>query len=228
MKKIGNILWGIVFIIIGVIIGLNALDITHINIFFSGWWTLFIIIPCFIDLFNDKDKTGDIIGIIVGVILLLCAQNILSFAIVWKLAIPTILIVLGISIIFKSSINSKLNKEIDKLKQKSNAENEYCSTFSSQDIKFDNQEFQGANLTAVFGGVRADLRNAIINEEQVINCSAIFGSIEIIPSDEINIKVKTTSIFGGVSNSRKNKEINNELKTVYINAMCLFGGVSIK
>ena len=198
MKKIGNILWGIVFIIIGVIIGLNALDITHINIFFSGWWTLFIIIPCFIDLFNDKDKTGDIIGIIVGIILLLCAQNILSFAIVWKLAIPTILIVLGISIIFKSSINSKLNKEIDKLKQKSNVENEYCSTFSSQDIKFENQEFQGANLTAVFGGVRADLRNAVINEEQVINCSAIFGSIEIIPSDEINIKVKSTSIFGGV------------------------------
>ena len=97
MKKIANVLWGIVLITIGVIIGLNALDITHINIFFNGWWTLFIIIPCFIDLFNDKDKTGDIIGIIVGVILLLCAQNILSFAIVWKLAIPTILIVLGIS-----------------------------------------------------------------------------------------------------------------------------------
>ena len=108
MKKIGNILWGIVFIIIGVIIGLNALDITHINIFFSGWWTLFIIIPCFIDLFNDKDKTGDIIGIIVGIILLLCAQNILSFAIVWKLAIPTILIVLGISIIFKSILDFHL------------------------------------------------------------------------------------------------------------------------
>lgn len=228
MKKIANVLWGIVLITIGVIIGLNALDITHINIFFNGWWTLFIIIPCFIDLFNDKDKTGDIIGIIVGVILLLCAQNILSFAIVWKLAIPTILIVLGISIIFKSSINSKLNKEIDKLKQKSNVENEYCSTFSSQDIFFDNQEFKGANLTAVFGGINCSLKKSNINENQVINCSSIFGSIEIYPSDEINIVVKSNSIFGGVSNSRKNKEINKDLKTVYINAFCLFGGVSIK
>ena len=123
---------------------------------------------------------------------------------------------------------SAFSNWIDALTSLLNVENEYCSTFSSQDIKFENQEFQGANLTAVFGGVRADLRNAVINEEQVINCSAIFGSIEIIPSDEINIKVKSTSIFGGVSNSRKNKEINNELKTVYINAMCLFGGVSIK
>ena len=45
--KLSNILWGIVLIILGVIIGLNALDITHIDIFFKGWWTFLIIIPCF-------------------------------------------------------------------------------------------------------------------------------------------------------------------------------------
>ena len=54
MKKIGNILWGVVLIIIGLIIGGNALGITHINIFFNGWWTLFIIIPCFIGLFREN------------------------------------------------------------------------------------------------------------------------------------------------------------------------------
>lgn len=31
-----NILWGIVLVIIGVIVGLNALNITNINIFFNG------------------------------------------------------------------------------------------------------------------------------------------------------------------------------------------------
>lgn len=56
MKKT-NILWGLVFIILGVIFGLNALEITNINIFFSGWWTLFIIVPSFIDLFKKNDKT---------------------------------------------------------------------------------------------------------------------------------------------------------------------------
>ena len=228
MKKIANVLWGIVLITIGVIIGLNALDITHINIFFSGWWTLFIIIPCFIGLFNEKDKTGNIIGLFIGIVLLLCAQNLLRFDIVWKLALPTILVIIGISIIFKNSLNSKFNNEIEKINQISNKDSEYCSTFSSQDIGFENQEFKGANLTAVFGGVKCDLRKSIINEDQVVNCSAIFGSIEIIPSEEINIKVKSNSIFGGVSNERKNKEINKELKTVYINAFCLFGGVSIK
>lgn len=35
MKKFGNILWGLVFIVVGLIIGCNAMGITDINIFFT-------------------------------------------------------------------------------------------------------------------------------------------------------------------------------------------------
>lgn len=63
MKNIENILWGIVFIIIGIIVGINALGIVNINLFFSGWWTLIIIIPCFIGLFGEKEKSGNVIRI---------------------------------------------------------------------------------------------------------------------------------------------------------------------
>ena len=45
MKKISTVLVGIIFVVAGVIIGLNSFGITDINIFFDGWWTLFIIIP---------------------------------------------------------------------------------------------------------------------------------------------------------------------------------------
>ncbi len=61
MKNFGNILWGIVLIIIGLIVGGNALGITNIDIFFDGWWTLFIIIPCFIGLFKERGEAGNII-----------------------------------------------------------------------------------------------------------------------------------------------------------------------
>lgn len=65
MGNFSKILWGIALIALGVVIGLNALDITHINLLFRGWWTLFIIIPCLIGLFDDKSegKTGNIIRI---------------------------------------------------------------------------------------------------------------------------------------------------------------------
>ena len=56
MKSFKNIIWGLILITIGVIWGLNALEITKINIFFDGWWTLFIIIPCLANLFKDTEK----------------------------------------------------------------------------------------------------------------------------------------------------------------------------
>ena len=45
MKKISSVIWGIVLIAAGALFALNALNITNIDIFFDGWWTLFIIVP---------------------------------------------------------------------------------------------------------------------------------------------------------------------------------------
>ena len=104
MKKFGNVLWGIVLIVIVLIVGGNALGITNINIFFDGWWTLFIIIPCFIGLFKDNEKTGNLIGLLIGVALLLACQDILDFGLIWKLAFPAILVAIGLSIIFKDAL----------------------------------------------------------------------------------------------------------------------------
>ena len=99
MKKLSSILWGILLIVLGVIFGLNALEITDIDIFFKGWWTLIIIIPCFIGVLTDESKTGNLIGLVIGVVLLLCARDILSFSMVMKLVLPVLLIVIGCGII---------------------------------------------------------------------------------------------------------------------------------
>lgn len=227
MKKFRNILWGLLLIVVGLIIGGNALGITNINIFFDGWWTLFIIVPCFIDLFKTKDKTGNVIGLLIGVALLLVCQEILNFELIWKLLLPTILVVIGISLIFKNAIGGKVNKEIKKLNEKKGKENEYCATFSGQDVKFAGEKFEGADLTAVFGGIKCDLRNAIIESDTVINTSSIFGGIDIYVPENVKVKIKSSSIFGGVSDDRKYTEKENA-HIIYVNATCLFGGVDIK
>lgn len=61
MKKYGNVLRGLILILIGIIIGINSLNIAEIDIFFRGWWTLLIIIPCGIGLFTElKGGLGSI------------------------------------------------------------------------------------------------------------------------------------------------------------------------
>ena len=202
--------------------------ITNINIFFDGWWTLFIIVPCFIGLFKEREKTGNIIGLAIGVILLLCCQDMIDFETVWKLLVPAILIIIGVSLIFKDAFGSKINEEIKKLNESKTKDGGYCATFSGQNIKFDGEKFNGTDLNAVFGGIKCDLRNAIIENDVVINTSSIFGGTEIYIPENVKVKVKSTSIFGGVDEKKQNKIENTDVHTIYINATCLFGGVEIK
>lgn len=225
MNKISNLLWGFVFIVVGVIFGLNILDITNIDIFFDGWWTLFIIIPCFIGLFKDEDRSSNLIGLIIGICLLLGCMDIVEFSLIWKLMVPAILVMIGLSLIFKDALNSKVKKEIKKLNKTDSKE--YCACFSGQTIDFNEEEFKGCSMSAIFGGIKCDLKNAIVKEDVVINATSVFGSITIYVPNDVNVKINSTSIFGGVSDERKDKSKDNE-HTIYINATSTFGGIEIK
>lgn len=227
MKKAKSILWGVVLIIIGVIFALNAFDITNISIFFDGWWTLFIIVPCAIGLFTDKDKTGSIIGLLIGVFLLLCTRGILSFELLWKLALPAIIIIIGVKMIFGGIFNSKSNEVLNKIKENGGSLKSTSAIFAGQDINFNGEVFEGAEFNAIFGGIKCDLRNAVITDDCVINACSIFGGIDIFLPDNVNVKVNSNSIFGGISDKYRRNSQNNAV-TVYINGTCMFGGVDLK
>lgn len=227
MEKVSRVMWGIVLVVLGVIIGANAMDIIDVNIFFDGWWTLFIIVPCFISLFDNvnESKVGNLIGLAIGVLLLLAAQGLFSFSIIAKLIIPFILVIIGISMIFGSALRTKINEKI-KAANTNDLEN-IVATFSEQVVNVDDTEkFKGANLDAVFGSVVLDLSKAHVEKESVIKASAIFGGIDIIVPKDTVVKVKSLPIFGGVSNvTRKEKDAKN---IIYVDGFALFGGIEIK
>ncbi len=225
MRKVSSILWGIVLVAIGVIFALNAFNITDINVFFDGWWTLFIIVPCAIGLFTEREKSGNIIGIVIGVFLLLCCQDILSFSMLWKLLVPAIIIIVGLKMVFMGIFGNKTNEIFKKLKSESKDIKSGCAVFSGCDIKYDGELFEGAELTAVFGGVNCDLKNAIIEKDCAIQLSAIFGGIDILVPANVNVKVSSNCIFGGISNKTA---VHKEAPTIYISGTCMFGGVEIK
>ena len=227
MRKIGNTLWGIVLVVIGVILTLNALDITNINIFFNGWWTLLIIIPSAIELIARENKFWSAVWLIIGILLLLACRDILDFDLIWKLTIPVLLILIGINLIFKDKIDRKMEKKRKELKEKGQQMEEYCATFGEIKEDFNNQEFNGANVTAVFGSVDLDLRKAVINEDKFVKTSAIFGGIEILVPENVNIKVKSVPIFGATSN-KTGRKFDEKLPTIYVDSFCMFGGVDIK
>ena len=97
MKNISSIIWGLVLVAVGVILGGNALGWFNIDVFFDVWWTLFIIIPCAIGFVTEPgERIGHLIGLAVGVFLLLGCLDVLSFEILWKLVFPAIIILVGL------------------------------------------------------------------------------------------------------------------------------------
>lgn len=225
MKK-SNIILGIVLIVAGIIFALNALEITKIDVFFDGWWTLFIIVPCAVGLFTEREKTGNVIGIVIGAALLLYCQDVIKFELVWKLLVPAIVIIIGIKMLFNGIFSGKANEIIKNMKESGKEMKSGFAAFSGSNISFDGEVFDGAELTAVFGGVECDLRNAVIEKDCAIKASAIFGGVDILVPENVNVKVNSISIFGGVSDKAKRSKEN--AVTIYVSGVCMFGGVDIK
>lgn len=205
-------LFGILIIIIGIIFLGNNLEFWNIDIFFNGWWTLFIIIPSISGLLK-KEYISSLLGLTIGVLLLLSSNNVIEWDMVGKVFLPIVIIMVGVSFIFKSKPVIG-NKEKDV----------YFGLFSGTEEKLTKLN---KNLTciSIFGGIDLDLTKAKIDKDIKIECISIFGGIDLKIPDNVNIKSSGLPMFGGFEN---NKNIDkNSKNTINIDYICIFGGVDV-
>ena len=211
MKSKSSMFWGLILIVVGVLFLGNNLNWWDIDIFFDGWWSLFIIIPSTYGLFDGTSRGGSLISLTVGVLLLLAAQDIINYGMIWKILVPIIIIVIGLSLIFNNGKKKKMDK---------NAK-EYIAVFSGveENIKELVSDFK---VISVFGSVELDLRKAKIDKD--IYIEAIFGGVDIKLPDNVKLQVSGIPIFGGVENKYKDEEGN---VTITIHYTCVFGGIDL-
>ena len=101
MKKANGLIIGLIFIAVGLLYACNALDILEFSIFFPGWWTLFIIIPCIVALTRkNEDKTGPVIGLAIGICFLINAQDFAFHIDFWPMAVAVLCIAIGVKLMF--------------------------------------------------------------------------------------------------------------------------------
>ncbi|SHO47815.1 LiaF transmembrane domain-containing protein [Anaerocolumna xylanovorans] len=220
-----NLIWGIIFIILGVGFGGEAMGLWDFNIFFSGWWALIIVILSVVSIIQNGPKTGNIIWLAIGGMLFLGQQDIVDFDVIGKLIVPVIFVLIGISIIFRNSFH--LKRDQFKNVKFQGGMNQHSAIFAGNEYHVHGEKFMGTNMNAIFGGVELDLREAIIEEDIVINATVAFGGIDITVPGNVNVKVSNIPIFGGVSN-KAGRTYNESLPTIYVNSTCMFGGIDIK
>lgn len=229
MKNLSKVMWGLILIILGLIIALNSLGLANIDIFFSGWWTLFIIVPSLINLLSGRNVKDSCLWLIIGIVLLLAAQDFISFRLVLKLIVPFIIVFIGVSIVLDGMFDDKVKKHVDNAKVQ---DLESIVGMFADEKRVIDYEFKGAVIDTAFGHVLLDIRDAKIKDEATIKVSSIFGGVDLRVPDDVEVKVKANRVFGGVENlvksgNRKGNK-NEKVKTIYVEAFAMFGGINIK
>ncbi len=91
--------------------------------------------------------------------------------------------------------------------------------------------FQGGNVTAIFGGSELDLtRSKLAPGEHVLEVVAIFGGTTLIVPKEWNVVIDVLPLFGGFSHKglRSPNIVTNPESTLVIKGVVIFGGGEIK
>jgi len=102
-----------------------------------------------------------------------------------------------------------------------------AASFGADEYIFRGESFHGARLDAFFGGIRVDLRNAVISEDEEIDIHTFMGGVELLVPDSINVIVKSHSFIGGVGDGTT-KSIGKDARCLHITASNFLGGVSVK
>ena len=227
MKQARPIIWGIAIVALGVIFGGNAIGLFNFDVFFDGWWTLFIIVPSAVSLITEKERLQSLAFLGAGIIMLLAAQHVFEWEVAWKAILALFLILIGLSIIFRSIFHSKNDKEVEKKVKDADDKTMDAQTavFSGSERVYNDEVFSGSNMVAVFGGAELDLRKAKFTKDTVIKAFALFGGVEIKVPEDVNIKSKSGFIFGGISDDRKGESKGKY--TIYLDAAGGFGGITI-
>ena len=88
--------------------------------------------------------------------------------------------------------------------------------------------FEGADLTALFGGVELDLRDAGIADRPArVSATAMFGGCEIAVPPTWNVRMDVFPIFGGAEDERKRRDSDHDEIDLIVTGFVAFGGLVI-
>ena len=229
MNRTSKIIGGIALLAFGIVWALELFNLININL--EGWWTLFIIVPCFVNIFNDKHKAGSVIGFGIGILLLLAARNIILWNDIWKFIICLVAVVWGISLLFfskkRSCCHCHTTDETKTIIMDGSKMHKIDVSFSKQDYSYSGQRFEGAEVNTRFGFTSLDLRGADIMDGAVITLDCSFGGMEIRIDKGICVKNDIETAFAGVDCDCNTQQADG-LKTLYVKGHCNFGGIEIK
>ena len=99
--------------------------------------------------------------------------------------------------------------------------------FGGQDLFYGHEEFTGASYTAIFGGLTINLRNVKLAGDVIVNVTAIFGGIDLILPENVQVVSNVIPVLGG-ADCKYPSSRDSSAPRIIVNGSVAFGGVTIK
>lgn len=194
--------------------------IKDVNIFFKGWWTLIFILPALGMLLFQSNKKSSLFIIILGIIVFLTMNKLLTINKCFIILLSLVIIFLGINIIEVTFRIPKKKKSTEKYLPN------YYAIFGSVEEK-NSTKFVGGRVHSIFGQVFLDLTNAKIENESTIKVLSIFGSSEIVLPKNVEVITSSKSTLGSDENYQSTNSRGRKNK-VYIESVNILGSTKLK
>src|SRR5579863_5490550 len=232
---------GVILLIVGVVFLLTNLGVLYPDDVHTYWPILLIafgVAHAVLPRSTGRRFLGGILAV-VGMVLL--AHNLgYIHAPIWQLIWPVFLILMGISFLLRAirggqappgSSNQAATMGFPPMSSSDpNVLNE-VTVFGGVRRKIVSQEFEGGEVSAVFGGVEIDLRAAATKKDEVIiELNAIFGGVELMVPDTWDVTVRGAGIFGGYEDKtmpRREPPSGGKRPLLVIMGDAVFGGVTV-
>ena len=220
VSDLGRLLLGLAIVTFGVLFLLDSAGVLDADSAIHRWWPALLVGA---GVFTLAERPPSVVrGTIltaVGTLLLLFTTDVLHGN-AWDYLWPSAVILAGLLIVARWSGRAVPNTSDDEDLVRATA------IFGGPKLVSTARHFQGAWLTAIFGGITLDLRDAVpAPGGATVNATVAFGGVDLPVPRGWRISVRTTPIFGGLDDKTDHTvALDDDAPLLHIDAVCVFGG----
>lgn len=219
MKKnlLLRVFFGLMVVALGVILLLQNLGVinydswrNHSSVFFGSG---LICAGVFAVIASVRLWVAGVPLVMVGVGMILRGVGVVDINI-WKFFWPVLVIVAGLALIFRFGPSRQKAADANKV-----------AVFYGDGSRVKGK-YDGGSLTAIFGGVELDLRDAKITNNAVIEVLVFCGGVSVLVPENIVVENDVRGILGD-SDDKTSASASAKTK-LYIRGECILGGFEVK
>ena len=213
----GRLFFGLLIVAVGTVLLLDNAGVLDAGEIFGTWWPAILILAGILTFAaNPRHWPVALIITAVGLAFLLSNLDIVDLG---NFIIPAAIILVGLLVLFGRGLGARTEAG-DRVNS--------FNVFSGSEIASHSKQFQGGNITAVFGGAEVDLRDTLPAPGAELDVFAAFGGVEVTVPQGWNVITRGLPLFGGIENATAKDPVPADAPTLAVNATVLFGGLEIK